>query len=152
MLILLVFIVGLVLLLLPFLNPLSLLVQRLLGLAFSPGIATYSKFTLRNNRKRVFNTQLSLLFGYALILFIDSIANSQSALLLINLKYYYGSTLHLSPASNQLDEAAALIAQMKKDPVLSPLSFAWMSHPLQTGDSFPSLFSQGRVVGRELKL
>ena len=153
MLILLLFVVGLVMLLLPLLSPVATLVQRLLALFVSPGVASYSKSTLRNTRQRVFRTQLSLLFGYTLILFIDTIANSQNAILLTNLKYYYGSVIQLTPADSHLSTTESLIAQMKADPVLSSLSFAWISQPLRSAtDTRPSLTTPGRVVGRDLEL
>lgn len=153
MLILLLFVVGLVMLLLPLLSPVATLVQRFLALFVSPGVASYSKSTLHNTKQRVFRTQLSLLFGYTLILFIDTIANSQSAILLTNLKYYYGSVIQLTPADRHLSTTESLIAQMKADPVLSSLSFAWISQPLRSAtDTRPSLTTPGRVVGRDLEL
>lgn len=80
MLILIVFIVGLILLLMPLLHPLAVLLQQFFTLFVSGGIRAYSHLTLRNNRRKTLNMQLSLLFGYALILFIETIASSQSAM------------------------------------------------------------------------
>lgn len=153
MLILLLFVVGLVMLLLPFLSPLATLIQHLLTLFTSPGIASYSKHMLRSTRQRLFPTQLSLLFGYTLILFIDTIANSQSAILLTNLKYYYGSIIQLTPSDRHLNVVESLIAQMKADPALTSLSFSWISQPLRSAEGkLPSLTTVGRVVGRDVEL
>lgn len=149
MLILIVFIVGLILLLMPLLHPLAVLLQQVFTLFVSGGIRAYSHLTLRNNRRKTLNMQLSLLFGYALILFIDTIASSQSAMLIINLKYYYGSAFTIIPSKNTVSEVESFISQCQSDPVTSGLRFSWLSKPLTTN---PTLYTLGRVQKQDLRL
>ena len=149
MLILIVFIVGLILLLMPLLHPLAVLLQQFFTIFVSGGIRAYSHLTLRNNRRKTLNMQLSLLFGYTLILFIDTIASSQSAMLLINLKYYYGSIFTIIPSQNTVSEVESFISQCQADPVINHLQFSWLSKPL---DTQPTLYTLGRVQNQDLRL
>ena len=145
MVILIVFIVGLVLLVMPLLHPLSSLLQRLFSLPFSQGIRSYTHLTLRNNHKRVLTMQRSLLFGYAIILFIDTIAVSQASMLIINLKYYYGSAFTLSPSKSSVSEVQSLLHALQSDPLTNQLHYGWLSKSLTRDDSSATLHTLGRV-------
>ncbi|CBK25523.2 uncharacterized protein [Blastocystis hominis] len=153
MLILILFIVGLVLLVLPILHPFSRIIQYICGLFCSRGVCIYSRFSIRNNHKRIHSIQLAILFGYSLILFISTIAQSQTSLLFINLKYYYGSAISFSTSPADPNSVSSLVSQMERDPMLSSLTFDWISNPILNEDtSFPVLSSIGRVVERPARL
>ena len=149
MLILILFIVGLVLLVLPLLHPLSRIIQTICGWLCCTGIRIYSRLSIRNNHKRIHSIQLAILFGYTLILFISTIAQSQTSLLFINLKYYYGSAISFTTFSSDPSSISSLISRMEQDPMLSTLSFDWISNPILNEDtSYPTLSSLGRVIQR----
>lgn len=145
MVILIVFIVGLVLLVMPLLHPLSSLLQRILSFPFSQGIRSYTHLTLRNNHKRVLTMQCSLLFGYAIILFIDTIAASQASMLIINLKYYYGSAFTIQPSQSSVSEVQSLLHALQSDPITHQLDYGWLSKSLTRDDSSAMLHTLGRV-------
>ena len=153
MLILILFIVGLVLLVLPLLHPFSRIIQYILGVFCSKGIRIYSCLSIRNNHTRIHSIQLAILFGYSLILFISTIAQSQTSLLFINLKYYYGSAISFMTFPSDPNSVSSLISRMERDPMLSSLTFDWISNPILNEDtSFPVLSSVGRVIERPARL
>ena len=153
MLILILFIVGLVLLVLPLLHHFSRIIQYILGVFCSKGIRIYSCLSIRNNHTRIHSIQLAILFGYSLILFISTIAQSQTSLLFINLKYYYGSAISFTTFPSDPTSVSSLISRMERDPMLSSLTFDWISNPILNEDtSFPVLSSVGRVIERPARL
>ena len=153
MLILILFVMGLVLLVLPFLHPLSLVFQSICAWFCGKGSRVYSRLVIRNNHKRIHSIQLSILFGYTLILFISTIAQSQTSLLFINLKFYYGSALSFQTSPSDVSSVESLLSQMRNDLFISRLKFDWISTPFLNADkSFPVLWSQGRVVQRPVRL
>lgn len=153
MLILILFLLGLIFLSLPLVYPLTRFIQWIFSMFCSPGIRSYTRLTLRNNRVRILDIQKSLVFGYALILFIDSIALSQTSMLHINMKYYYGSSFSLYPEENNMISVNELLKQMKSDPVTSSLTAGWISNPLtDSSGSYPTLHSQGHVYSTPIRL
>lgn len=152
MLILILFLFGLILLALPLLHPLTTLLHRLLSCCFPAGIRTYSRYTLANNKIRILEIQKPLLFSYALILFIDSIAVTQTSLLQVNLKYYYGSSFSVYPSQTNLSSVSLWLDKLKHDPVTSSLQAGWISQPFLQSSTYPTLYSLGRVSSHSLRL
>ena len=89
--------------------------------------------------------QCSLLFGYAIILFIDTIAASQASMLIINLKYYYGSAFTIQPSQSSVSVVQSLLHALQSDPITHQLDYGWLSKSLTRDDSSAMLHTLGRV-------
>ena len=149
MLLLIELIVGLILLILPLLHPLTVLLQQLFSYIYSTGTRVYSFLTLRNNKRKIMSMQISLVFGYAIILFLDTIAASQASMLLINLKFYYGSAFSITPSQRALSDVTSLLSSFQSDPQMQGLEYGFISTPLEQS---PTLLSIGRIQEYPLRL
>lgn len=149
MIILIELIIGLVLLILPLLRPLTLLFQKGLACFSLTGVRRYSYLTIRNHHRAILKMQLSLVFGYTVILFLDTIATSQASMLIINLKFYYGSAFSITPSRRSLPEVKSLLSSLQSDPWMSGLDYAYISTPLEGS---PSILSIGQIQEQPLRL